>query len=249
MNRDNWLANKPSTRVHHAPGGKSSISFGYAEPQQLATPAPAPRNAQISKHGQAGMHHTQISKHDQAGMHQKSTALQQAPAISQIPPKPISCQATAVRNFTRACGQHTPNTPQLMNRLEVEFITKMVLDELLELNATVMTPFEAKTSIMNMLKVAKDVPKMTTANKAEIVAEQADALVDIWYYSLNCAAKKGINLSAVFSLVHAANMRKVNPATGMCIKRADGKIEKPAGWCPPNIAKEMERQASQGSFS
>jgi len=235
MNRDNWLASKPSTRVHHAPGGKSSISLGYAEPQQPAKLTPAPRNTQISKHGQAGMH-------------QKSTALQQAPAIAQIP-QPISCHATAVRNFTRACGQHTPNTPQLMNRLEVEFITKMVLDELLELNATVMTPFEAKTSIMNMLKVAKDVPKMTTANKAEIVAEQADALVDIWYYSLNCAAKKGINLSAVFSLVHAANMRKVNPATGMCIKRADGKIEKPAGWCPPNIAKEMERQASQGSFS
>jgi len=236
MNRDNWLANKPSTRVHHAPGGESSISFGWTEPQQPATPAQTPRNTQTPKQGQAGVH-------------QKSTAFLQAPAIAQFPPQKINCHATAVRDFTRACGQHTPNTPQLMNRLEVEFITKMVLDELLELNATVMAPFEAKTSVMNMLKVAKDVPMMTTANKAEIVAEQADALVDIWYYSLDCAAKKGINLSSVFSLVHAANMRKVNPATGMCIKRADGKIEKPVGWCPPNVAKEMERQAAQGSFT
>jgi len=169
------------------------------------------------------------------------------PAV-QVPPQKILCHATAVRNFTRACGQPTPSAPQLMNRSEVEFITKMVVDELLELNATVMGSMEAKNSIINMLKIAKNCPQMSTANQAEIVSEQADALVDIWYYSLNTAARKGINLNSVFDLVHAANMRKVNPATGMCIKRADGKIEKPAGWCPPNIAKEMQRQAMLGSF-
>jgi predicted HAD superfamily Cof-like phosphohydrolase len=33
-------------------------------------------------------------------------------------------------------------------------------------------------------------------------AEQADALVDIYYYSLNAACKKGMNLSALFDVVH-----------------------------------------------
>merc|ERR1719320_855980 len=136
-----------------------------------------------------------------------------------------------------------------MNRSEVQFITKMVLEELLELNATVMSPNEAKNSIMKMLMVAKNCPQLKTSNIAEVVAEQADALVDIWYYSLNCAVKKGINLSSVFDLVHAANMSKVNPATGRCIRRADGKIENPAGWSPPDITKEMQRQHAQGSFS
>merc|ERR1719350_1525458 len=126
-----------------------------------------------------------------------------------------------------------------MNRAEVEFITKMVLDELLELNATVMNPQEAKQGILNMLKVAKDCPQMRTTNMAEVVAEQADALVDIWYYSLNCAAKKGVNLSSLFDIVQAANMAKKDPVTGTFLKREDGKIIKPPGWTPPDVAKEI----------
>jgi len=242
MNRDNWLANKPSTRVHHAPGGKSNFSLSWnPQQQQPAKPAHAGMPQQHAK--------TPVHQGAAAGIPHTTAGVQQAAAVAQLRPPKNHCHATAVRNFTRACGQPTPNAPQLMNRPEVEFITKMVLDELLELNATVMSSNEAKNSIANMLKVAKDCQQMRTTNPAEVVAEQADALVDIWYYSLNCATKKGINLSSVFDLVHAANMRKVDPATGMCIKRSDGKIQKPAGWCPPDIAKEMHRQAMQGSFS
>jgi len=232
MNRDNWLSNKPSTRLHHAPGGRSSFSLGWGGQDNTVQAQKRPSFQQQNRKNVESM----------------SIGVSQAAAVAQSPPARIQCHATAVRNFTRACGQPTPNTPQLMNRSEVEFITKMILDELLELNATVMSSSDAKTSIFNMLKVAKDCPQMRSPNKDAITAEQADALVDIWYYSLNCAAQKGINLSSVFDLVHAANMRKVNPATGMCVKRADGKIEKPPGWCPPNIAQEMQRQAMQGSF-
>jgi hypothetical protein len=63
-----------------------------------------------------------------------------------------------------------------------------------------------------------------------VIAEQADALVDIYYYSLNCASKKGVNLSSIFGIVHAANMAKRDPATGQFLRRADGKIIKPEGW-------------------
>jgi len=248
MNRNNWLSNKPSTRVHHAPGGQSSFSFGWNPQQQQPARQNSMPEANMNKLNQQKT----VASVIQPGYVQIAQptypGVQQAGAVPQVSPPKNLCHATAVRKFTQACGQSTPNTPQLMNRPEVEFITKMVLDELLELNSTVMGPSDAKNSILNMLKVAKDCPQVRTSNKAEIVAEQADALVDIWYYSLNCAAKKGINLSSVFDLVHAANMRKVNPATGMCVKRADGKIEKPAGWCPPNITKEMHRQLMQGSF-
>jgi len=233
MNRDNWLSNKPSTRLHHAPGGRSSFSLGWGGQDNTAQARKQP-SVQQQKSREV--------------VQSTSIGVRQAAAVAQIPPARNQCHATAVRNFTRACGQPTPNTPQLMNRSEVEFITKMILDELLELNATVMSSSDAKMSMLNMLKVAKDCPQMRSANKDAITAEQADALVDIWYYSLNCAAQKGINMSSVFDLVHAANMRKVNPATGMCVKRADGKIEKPSGWCPPNVTKEMQRQAMQGSF-
>lgn len=34
-------------------------------------------------------------------------------------------------------------------------------------------------------------------NDIEIVADQADAMIDIWYYTLNAAAKNGIDISKV----------------------------------------------------
>jgi len=136
-----------------------------------------------------------------------------------------------------------------MNRPEVQFITKMVLDELLELNATVMNPQEAKNSMVNMLRVAKNCARMNTENKAEIVAKQARALVEIWYGNVECAVKKGVNLCSVFDLVHAANMSKINQATGMFFESTDGKIEKLKGWYAPDIVDEMQRQAVEGSFS
>jgi len=249
MNRNNWLSKKPSTRVHHAPGGHSSFSFGWNSQQQQ--PVPQTRNSEpnMSKPNKQKATASVIQPDYVTTTQPMYPGVQQPGPVSQLPPPKNHCHATAVRKFTQACGQSTPIMPQLMNRPEVEFITKMILDELLELNSTVMGPSDAKNTILNMLKLAKDCPQLRTSNKAEIVAEQADALVDIWYYSLNCAAKKGINLSSVFDLVHAANMTKVNPATGKCVQRADGKIEKPRGWCPPNITKEMHRQLLRGSFS
>lgn len=267
MNRNNWLSSKPSTKVQYAPGGGSSFSLGWSP--QTQQPANATQG-QCQQSKATKLCGRDDSKRFQTQRLTRGLQVQQPsnPAQTPIPQQlqntlgyqPVKAQpvtvtaaqnnhATSVRNFTRACGQSIPNTPQLMNCSEVQFITKMVLDELLELNASVMNPLEAKNSIVNMLQIAKHCPRMNTQNKAEIIAKQVRALVDIWYGSLECAAKKGINLSSVFDLVHAANMRKVDSATGMCVRRADGKIEKPVGWTPPNIADEMQRQALKGSFS
>merc|ERR1719421_1378628 len=103
-----------------------------------------------------------------------------------------------------------------------------------------------------MLEVADEVKMEVYTDDAEgkvhQVAGQADALVDIEYYMLNCAAKKGFNMSAIFGVVHAANMAKRNPATGKFEKRADGKIIKPPGWQPPNVEGEVARQHAEGSW-
>ena len=73
--------------------------------------------------------------------------------------------------------------------------------------------------------------------------------MDIWYYSLNAACKKGINLSSIFELVHAANMSKKDANTGCFLKREDGKIIKPQGWKAPNIGREIQRQQHDGAWS
>merc|ERR1719402_2158140 len=126
-----------------------------------------------------------------------------------------------------------------MTKDEVKFI---------ELFATVMDPQEAKEVLADTVKKAESVDRIDPKDQNEVVAEQADALVDIWYYSLNAAAKKGVNLSSLFDIVQAANMAKKDPVTGTFLKREDGKIIKPVGWAPPDVAKEIARQKDQGAF-
>ena len=126
----------------------------------------------------------------------------------------------------------------------------------MELLATLWEPQEAKKILKTMIDESKDLPKedysgYKTEEEKDLAkaADQADALVDVYYYSLNAAAKKGLNLSSVFKLVHKANMDKRDPATGKFIKRADGKIIKPEGWTAPNVLQEIKRQNTEGSFS
>ena len=114
-------------------------------------------------------------------------------------------QAEHVREFTAGAGQPTPDRPELMTAEEVHFITKMIIDETLELWATLFTSDEAVAAMVDIVKTAKKLPKEVFSDDEQghidQVAAQADALVDIQYYMLNCAAKKGINMSAIFGVV------------------------------------------------
>ena len=104
-----------------------------------------------------------------------------------------------------------------------------------------------------MIKDSKDLPQEVYAKDGseeyKKIADQADALIDVYYYSQNAACKKGINLSSIFGMVHAANMAKRDPISGTFLKREDGKIIKPKGWQPPNVEKEIQRQLAEGSFT
>jgi len=161
-------------------------------------------------------------------------------------------QASQVREFTIGAGQPSPDRPEVMTREEVEFISKMILDEVMELMATVASPEKAKASLKSMIDKSKDISKTTYAEgesgRVSQIADQADALVDIEYYMLNCACKKGINMSALFGIVHAANMAKRDPSTGKFLKRGDGKIIKPVGWQAPDIDAEVIRQVKFGAW-
>jgi predicted HAD superfamily Cof-like phosphohydrolase len=156
--------------------------------------------------------------------------------------------------FTLAAGQYVPNKPETMNKEEVYFLTKMIIDELLEFCATIDNSDSVKFNMIKMIFEAKEIDQLfDDPNKDwttnDIIAEQADALVDIMYYSGNAAAKKGVNLNSVLDVVHQANMKKKDPESGMFLKRSDGKIIKPEGWDSPNISDEIQRQHEQGSFS
>lgn len=125
-----------------------------------------------------------------------------------------------VRRFSElAAKKNLGNQPQVLSKEEVKFLCTMVEDE------------------MEELKQAKD------------VGEQADALVDAIYYLLDGAAKKGINLDPIFSIVHENNLTKVKNKKVLHSK--EGKVLKPSNWKDPSllIKKEIERQTKQGAFS
>lgn len=71
------------------------------------------------------------------------------------------------------------------------------------------------------------------------IVEAADALADLRYVTEGAALEWGIPLDAVTDEVHRSNMAK----TGGPV-RGDGKILKPPGWTPPDVAGVLARARS-----
>ena len=61
----------------------------------------------------------------------------------------------------------------------------------------------------------------------------ADALADSIYVLVGTALELGLPLGAVWDIVQAHNMMKVNPETGKVLKDHTGKVLKPEGWTAP----------------
>ncbi len=156
--------------------------------------------------------------------------------------------AEKAREFTKDAGFPVPVIPEVMTKDEVFFLVKMMLDEIMELCATVEEPTEVKQKLVDLITDSKNIPKSIFNSDHEQIAEQVDALVDCYYYSLNSTVKKGINFSKVFNIVHDANMAKRDPVSGLFFKRDDGKIMKPPMWKEPDIKSEILKQINEHSF-
>jgi len=268
MNRNNWISDRSSTRIHHRPGGNSTFSLGWGEQGGAGRGAGQPGQAGAQQAPNAGMGIQQPNTAMQQcnmGMQQPNMKCMVQPPCGQAPQ--VAAQAarnqpnvygpwahlgktnsTDVMQFTLACGTPVPPRPTLMAPKDVDFITEMILDELLELQATVRGPAQAKATMSALLQKAENVPQVNPNDQMNLIAEQGDALVDIYYYSQNAACKQGVNLSQIFDVVHAANMAKIDPSTGKVIRRPDnGKVLKPPGWTPPNVKQEIMRQTNQAN--
>ena len=76
------------------------------------------------------------------------------------------------------------------------------------------------------------------------IVEIADALADIIYIACGTAVSYGIPLDKIWETVHNSNMAKL--VDGKVLLRADGKIQKPEGWQPPNIEKIIKEHIYTG---
>jgi predicted HAD superfamily Cof-like phosphohydrolase len=72
------------------------------------------------------------------------------------------------------------------------------------------------------------------------LAQVAKELADLLYVVYGTAVSYGIDTLPVFAEVHRSNMEKA--PGGIVKRRPDGKVLKPEGWQPPDIAKLIEIQ-------
>lgn len=157
--------------------------------------------------------------------------------------------ANKVKQFTEeSMGIECPKYPQSMNKEEVKFIIRMVFSEMFELAQTVNTTKEESVSFLQSCLDTIDYSRnVKFENDTELKAQQFDSFVDAWYYMLNAAAKKGVNLCRIFDVVHNANMAKKFP-DGTFHRRDDGKVIKPENWKEPDIIGEIAYQEKEGAF-
>jgi predicted HAD superfamily Cof-like phosphohydrolase len=80
---------------------------------------------------------------------------------------------------------------------------------------------------------------MNSADLAQVAKELADLL----YVVYGTAVSYGIDTAPVFAAVHRSNMDKA--PGGEVRRRDDGKVLKPEGWQPPDIAALLRAQSEQ----
>jgi NTP pyrophosphatase (non-canonical NTP hydrolase) len=71
-------------------------------------------------------------------------------------------------------------------------------------------------------------------NETDVV-EVADAIADLIWVLQGLALSIGVPQQAVWDEVARSNLAKIDSVTGKVLKRADGKVQKPDGWTPPDI--------------
>jgi predicted HAD superfamily Cof-like phosphohydrolase len=89
--------------------------------------------------------------------------------------------------------------------------------------------------------IAEESRETIQAIASQNLPQAVDGLVDLIYVCLGAAVAWGVDLEPMFNEVHRTNMAKEGGGS-----RADGKVLKPAGWTPPDIAGELKRQGWGG---
>ena len=149
------------------------------------------------------------------------------------------------RLFATAAGTISPSFPRhSMDKIQVEFITKMVLDELEELLVTT-HGVDAGAALASIASSRPRRCEQQPTTVLETTAAQLDALADICYYVADTAARASLPLDQALFEIHLANMSKVNEKTGKFDRDASGKIIKPPGWVPPDIVSVVRRSMQQ----
>ena len=78
--------------------------------------------------------------------------------------------------------------------------------------------------------------ELLEATLAEDSVEQLDALIDILVVTIGAIHSMGADAEGAWKEVMKTNFAKIDSETGKVRKREDGKVLKPIGWVPPELA-------------
>ena len=143
-----------------------------------------------------------------------------------------------VRQFHRAGGYPVRHSPQIPADDELRFRFRLIAEEFFEqFDACFQGALQRQlvADAKDKIRQVLDIGPVGTVDLAALV----DAWADLKYVIVGSEVTFGVDGNAVFRVVHAANLRKHGEGAG---KDEHGKTIKPAGWQPPDIAAELERQ-------
>ena len=78
--------------------------------------------------------------------------------------------------------------------------------------------------------------ELLEATLADDPIEQLDALIDILVVTIGAIHSMGADAEGAWKEVMKTNFAKIDHETGKVRKREDGKVLKPVGWVPPELA-------------
>jgi predicted HAD superfamily Cof-like phosphohydrolase len=92
---------------------------------------------------------------------------------------------------------------------------------------------------LNLIK--EEYNELFVANNEDDRVEMLDALIDILVVTIGAIHSAGFDAEGAWKEVMATNFAKIGE-DGKVRKREDGKVLKPVGWTPPNLAPFVEKQ-------
>jgi predicted HAD superfamily Cof-like phosphohydrolase len=151
---------------------------------------------------------------------------------------PVKSLRSQLVEFSEAFGYTANSSPTIPGDDVVRLRARVIIEEAFEaLESMFDTDWQAR------LATIKDTAKEMCA-KAGVDVDAvalADALGDTDYVVEGTRLAFGIDGTPVAAEIHRSNMAKVGG-----VKDKHGKIQKPAGWTPPDIGGELRKQGWKG---
>ena len=95
--------------------------------------------------------------------------------------------------------------------------------------------------VLNLKLIEEEYKELQYAFGNRDMVEIADACADLKWVIEGLEHTLKIPQQAVWDEVARSNLAKIDSVTGKVIKREDGKVLKPDGWTPPDIASILRK--------